>query len=110
MGTPRVFLCHSCNRTRDRNTEGEMICFRCTDDAERVRAVARLAEKILPALKGRHPSYIFARMLRGVVERVIAETHPLGAEREKFLEQLKELESRELRRGWEYKPLEGERS
>lgn len=87
-----------------------MICFRCTDDAERVRRVAALAEKILPVLKGRHPSYIFARMLRGVVERMVAESqHPLGPEREKLLEELRDLESRELRRGWEYKPQQGER-
>ena len=88
-----------------------MICFRCTDDAERVRRVAALAEKILPQLKGRHPSYIFARMLRGVVERMDGrpEDKDFDQVRGALVEQLKELETRELRRGWEYKPSEGER-
>lgn len=88
-----------------------MICFRCTDDAERVRRVAALAEKILPQLKGRHPSYIFARMLRGVVERQMAQSEPshLEGRGSELMDQLKDLETRELRRGWEYKPFEGER-
>lgn len=102
MKTHPVFLCRGCNRTRRRAEDGELSCLRCLDDAERLRAVAKIAAEVYPTLSDKFPSIVFARLLKA--QLIAAGVQKRTAERHAaLLGKLDELIEREERKGFQSK-------